>query len=100
MEQVFLTAGGVGAFLAALIILVRLAVGAHKDRADDWRTAAQTGAEANRVMAGNVDRLVTTTTSLVTSVEQLTTTQREMVTTQREMMTLLTSLVNERRGMT
>jgi hypothetical protein len=65
-------AGVVGAILTAIVALVRIAIGAERRRADDWRSAAQTSAAANAVLAGNVERLIS-------SVEQLSASQREML---------------------
>lgn len=81
-----ITAGVIGTIMTGMIALVRIALGAERRRADDWRTAAQTSAAANAVLSGNIDKLVT-------SVEQL-------ATSQREMMALLQSVAAERRGAT
>lgn len=79
-----LTAGAVGTILTAIIALVRIALGAERRRADDWRTAAQTSAAANAVLSGNLDKLIT-------SVEQ-------QATSQREMMALLQKMADDRRS--
>lgn len=95
-----LTAGAIGTVLTGVIALVRIALGAERRRADDWRTSAQTSAAANTVLSGNVDKLVT-------SVEQLATSQREMMALmrtsmeqlaagQREMIAMLQKLVADR----
>lgn len=78
------TAGAVGTVLTGMIALVRIALGAERRRADDWRTAAQTSATANAVLSTNIDKLVT-------SVEHL-------ASSQREMMTVLQAVAAERRG--
>ena len=67
-----ITAGAVGTIITAMIALVRIALGAERRRADDWRTAAQTSAAANVVLTGNIDKLIG-------SVEQLAATQRDMM---------------------
>ena len=79
-----LTAGAAGTILTAIIALVRIALGAERRRADDWRTAAQTSAAANVILSGNLDKLIT-------SVEQL-------ATSQREMMSLLQKMAADRRS--
>lgn len=67
----WLAQGGIiGAILWAAIALVRIALGAERRRADDWREAAKTSASAAAVMSGHVERLVS-------AVEQLTAAQRE-----------------------
>ena len=71
-----------GGALAIMLALVRIALGAERRRADDWRTAAQTTAKANEVQSGNIEKLVNT-------VDQMASTQREMMANQREMMALL-----------
>jgi hypothetical protein len=70
--DVVITAGALATFIGAVITLVRMTVAAERRRADDWRTAAQTSSEANRVLSGNIDKLIG-------SVEQLATSQREVV---------------------
>lgn len=72
------------ALIGAAIKLVQMTVSAERRRADDWRTAAQTTAEANKVLTMNVDKLIA-------SVEQLSSSQREM-------MLLLQRLDHERRA--
>lgn len=84
--DIIVTAGVGSGFIASVITLVKIALGAERRRADDWRTAAQTSAEANKVLAANVDKLVS-------SVEQ-------MAASQREMLALLHALANDRRGAT
>ena len=79
-----LTAGVAGTILTAMVALVRIALGAERRRADDWRTAAQTQAATNSVLTGNLDKLIT-------SVEQL-------ALSQREMMTLLQTMASDRRS--
>lgn len=70
--QSLITAGVGAALVTGMITLVRMAVGAERRRADDWRTAAQTSAEANKIMLVNVEKLLNT-------VEQMANTQREMM---------------------
>lgn len=70
--QSLITAGVGAALVTGMVTLVRMAVGAERRRADDWRTAAQTHAEANRVMTGNLEKLIST-------VEQMANSQREMM---------------------
>ena len=65
-------AGVVGTILTAMLALVRIAIGAERRRADDWRNAAKTTTEANQVLAGGNERLST-------SVEKLAVSQREML---------------------
>lgn len=77
-----ITAGVVGTILGGMITLVRIALGAERRRADDWRTAAQTSSAANTVLTGHVEKLIG-------SVEQL-------AATQREMMGLLQAMATER----
>lgn len=80
----WLAQGGVTAvILWAAITLVRIAVAAERRRADDWREAAQTGAEANAVMNANVQKLIA-------SVEQLAASQRETNQTLDKVVTVLT----------
>lgn len=67
-----ITAGAGASILGFVIALVRIALSAERRRADDWRTAARTSAEANVVLTGHFDKLIT-------SVEQLATSQREMM---------------------
>lgn len=68
-----ITAGALGTIIAGIITLVRIAISAERRRADDWRLAARTSAEANTVLTGHFDKLIT-------SVEQLAVSQREMMT--------------------
>jgi len=79
-----ITAGALGTILAGVISLVRIALGAERRRADDWRTAAQTSAAANAILGGHVEKLIG-------SVEQL-------ATSQRVMMALLQTMATERRN--
>lgn len=79
-----ITAGVAGTIITGMIALVRIALGAERRRADDWRTAAQTSASANAVLSDNVAKLIT-------SVEQL-------VTSQRDMMALLQTMATDRRS--
>lgn len=67
-----ITAGAFGTIIAGVITLVRIAIGAERRRADDWRTAAQTSAAANAILIGGQEKLIA-------SVEHLATTQREMM---------------------
>lgn len=90
-----LAQGGITAgVLWAAVALVRIAVGAERRRADDWRTragewreTAETTAEANALMTSNVK-------TLTASVELLAASQRETNATLDKMVTLL----NDRRG--
>lgn len=68
-----LGAGVLGTIIAGALALVRIAIAAERRRADDWRTAAQTSAQANLVLTGHFDKLIH-------SVEQLAVSQREMMT--------------------
>lgn len=52
-----LSSGGFGALLWLGYRLHSDAVRAERGRADDWRTAAQTTAEANRVLSTSIDKL-------------------------------------------
>jgi hypothetical protein len=79
-----ITAGAFGTILAGVISLVRIALGAERRRADDWRTAAQTSAAANAILGSHVEKLIG-------SVEQL-------ATSQREMMAMLQTMAAERRN--
>lgn len=67
-----ITAGVVGTVITAMLALVRIALGAERRRADDWRTAAQTSSAANAVLSASIDKLSA-------SVEQSTASQREML---------------------
>lgn len=67
-----ITGGVVASVLGTALALVRIALGAERRRADDWRDAAKTATAANALMSSNVDKLVD-------SVEKLATTQREMM---------------------
>ena len=67
-----ITAGAFGTIIAGVITLVRIAIGAERRRADDWRTAAQTSAAANAILIGGQEKLIA-------SVEHLAITQREMM---------------------
>jgi hypothetical protein len=78
-----ITGGAIAALITAMVALVRIALGAERRRADDWRTAAQTSSAANAVLSANIDKLVT-------SVEQL-------AKSQRETMSLLQTLASDRR---
>lgn len=66
----WLTAGGVGAFLATTIILMRIAITAERGRADDWRTVAQTQASVGKVQEEHIRKLIL-------AVEQLTSVQQQ-----------------------
>jgi len=79
-----ITSGALAAVLAGIVTLVRIAINAERRRADDWRAAAKTSAEANAMLTGHFDKLIH-------SVEQL-------ATSQREMMGLLQSMAAERRA--
>lgn len=50
----------VGLIVGSMVVLVRLAIGAERRRADDWRTAAQTTAAANAVMVANQEKMLDT----------------------------------------
>ena len=82
--QSLITAGAVATISGLLVTLVRIAIGAERRRADDWRQAAQTSAKANEVLSSNVEKLVNT-------VEQ-------MARSQNDMMALLQGLAAERRA--
>jgi hypothetical protein len=79
-----ITAGAFGTILGAIISLVRIALGAERRRADDWRTAAQTSAAAAAVFGGHVETLIGAMAQLSTA--------------QREMMALLQTMATERRN--
>jgi len=79
-----ITAGALSTTFGGMIALVRIALGAERRRADDWRTAAQTSTAANAILGSHVEKLIS-------SVEQL-------ATSQREMMALLQTVAAERRG--
>jgi len=79
-----ITAGVVTAILTAMLALVRIALGAERRRADDWRTAAQTSAAANEVLTGNLDKLITS--------------HQELVVSTRDMMALLRTVAADRRS--
>jgi hypothetical protein len=66
------TGGVIASLMGAMITLVRMAVSAERRRADDWRTAATTSAEANKVLSGNLDKLINT-------VDQMANAQHEMM---------------------
>lgn len=94
-----ITAGVMTAIITGMLALVRIALGAERRRADDWRMAAQTTSAANAVLSTNVDKLVT-------SVEQMATSQREMMTllktsmermatSQQEILTLLQAVATD-----
>lgn len=70
-----------GVVMGAVITLVKIAVAAERRRADDWRDAARTGGEANRVLSANMEKLIT-------SVDNLASSQRE----------ILSLLQDDRRG--
>ena len=79
-----LTAGALGTVLTAALALVRIAIGAERRRADDWRTAYNSTTAANAILGSQVEKLIT-------SVEHLSTAQREM-------MTVLQTMTADRRG--
>lgn len=70
--QSLITAGVATAIIGGMITLVRMAVSGDRRRADDWREAAQTQAEANKVLSTNLDKLINT-------VEQMANSQRDMM---------------------
>lgn len=76
-------AGAATAVLGFVLAMVKLAISAHKQRADDWRTSAQTSAEANMVLTGHFDKLIAISEQLAAS--------------QREMFSLLQSMAAELR---
>ncbi len=67
-----LTASFAGSLVTGIVVLVRIAIGAERRRADDWRTAAQTQSAANEVHSANIAKLIG-------SVEQLAASQREVL---------------------
>ncbi len=67
-----LTATFTGSLITGIVVLVRIAIGAERRRADDWRTAAQTQSAANEVHSANIAKLIG-------SVEQLAASQREVL---------------------
>ena len=79
-----ITAGIVGTILTAMLALVRIALGAERRRADDWRTAAQTSAAANEILTANMDKLIGS--------------HQELVVSQRDMMALLRTIAADRRS--
>ena len=79
-----ITAGVVGTILTAMVALVRIALGAERRRADDWRTAAQTSSAANAVLSANIDKLITS--------------EEQLATAQRETMSLLQTVAVDRRS--
>ena len=79
-----ITAGVATAILTGMITLVRIALGAERRRADDWREAAHTSSEANTVNAANLDKLINS--------------HEQLVTSQREMMVLLQTIAADRRS--
>jgi hypothetical protein len=79
-----ITAGVVTAVLTTMLALVRIALGAERRRADDWRTAAQTSAAANDVLTANMEKLITS--------------HQELVVSTRDMMALLRTVAADRRS--
>lgn len=84
LAAVLVQAGVVSAILGTMLALVRIAIGAERRRADDWRTAYQTQVKVNEVMSGNVEGLVTSTTQLTAA--------------QQETLALLRTMAAERRS--
>lgn len=78
LVALLIQAGALTTVVGAMLALVRIAIGAERRRADDWRTAAQTSATANAVLTGHVEKLIA-------SVEQLATSQRETLMLLRSM---------------
>jgi len=72
LVALLIQAGVVGTILTGMLALVRIAIGAERRRADDWREAAKTTSAANTVLSANVEKLIG-------SVEHLATSQREML---------------------
>lgn len=72
MLNTLVTGGVIASLVGAMITLVRMAVSAERRRADDWRTAATTSAEANKVLSGNLEKLINT-------VDQMANAQHEMM---------------------
>lgn len=72
LAALLIQAGVVGTILTGMLALVRIAIGAERRRADDWREAAKTTSAANTVLSANVEKLIG-------SVEHLATSQREML---------------------
>ncbi len=72
MLENLITAGAAAALLGFVVTMTRIAITSERRRADDWRSAAQMSAEANVVLTGHFDKLIT-------SVEQLASSQREMM---------------------
>jgi hypothetical protein len=72
LAALLIQAGVVGTILTGMLALVRIAIGAERRRADDWRDAAKTTSAANTVLSTNVEKLIG-------SVEHLATSQREML---------------------
>lgn len=79
-----ITAGVVTAVLTAMLALVRIALGAERRRADDWREAAKTSSAANAVLSTNLDKLITS--------------HEQLVISQRDMMALLQTIAADRRS--
>lgn len=72
LVALLIQAGVVGTILTGMLALVRIAIGAERRRADDWREAAKATSAANTVLSTNVEKLIG-------SVEHLATSQREML---------------------
>ena len=84
-----LAAGGAaGAILAFALAMLRIAVGAERRRADDWRHAADTAAAANTVNSANVEKLVDAVRQQSASLAQLIGSVGQLATGQQDMMTL------------
>lgn len=79
-----LTALGAGGVITAMVTLVRLAIGAERRRADDWRTAAQNTTAANTVLTANIDKLITSVEQLAKSQQQVLSMLQAMSTERRE----------------
>jgi methyl-accepting chemotaxis protein len=84
--------GIAGAILAAMLALVRIAIGAERRRADDWRTAAQTTAAANEVLSSHVGGLVASVQKLTESVGKLIDSAEKQADSQQETLALLRKL--------
>lgn len=85
-------AGVVTAVVGAMLALVRIAVGAERRRADDWRTAAQTTAAANEVLSSHLGGLVSSVQKLTESVGRLIDSAEKQADFQQETLALLRNL--------
>jgi hypothetical protein len=77
------TATAVSVILGFIVALVRIAITSERRRADDWRTAAQTQAEANAVQADNLNTLVVTVGKLATTQDRMMAILQGLATTDR-----------------